>query len=460
MTIANSYAQFIVGVGYDDLPKNVISTSCLHLLDTVGVAICGRAHQNASNSLNAIDSFSGGSDSIPVWGSKAKLSVEYAALVNGLAAHVLDYDDTHTDSIVHGSAVIAPVVLSLGQKLNRSGEDLVKSFIVGWEIAARVGLASKGSFHKRGFHTTSIAGIFGATAAAASLIGLDAKQSVNALGLAGSQVSGINEYLSNSSSSKSFHAGWSAHSGIIAAQLAKYGMTGPESVFEGRDGIFRTYGLRDVCDLSQSTKSLGEKWEVSQVSIKPYPCCHFAHAFIDCVGSLISKGIFPQSIDSITCMVPELEQALICEPFNEKLRPKTVYGAKFSLPFLLATRVLDGEIDHNTFRSENLQRSEILEFAKLVTYKTADPENTVFPKSFPGHILVKLKNGSVIEERLDVNYGHPDNPLDVNRIVAKFRSNCDHILSGEGIDRVIDLITNLPSSSAVDVGNATQMIEE
>jgi 2-methylcitrate dehydratase PrpD len=458
MTIANKFAEFIEGISYSDLPSRVLSTSQLHILDTIGVAICGRTHQNSINALNAISDISKFDNSTAVWGSKTRLSPEYAALVNGVSSHVLDYDDTHTDSIVHGSAVIVPVVLALGEKLNVSGEDLIKSFVLGWEVASRVGLASKGGFHKRGFHTTSIAGVFGATAAAASMMKLNASQIQNALGLAGSQVSGINEYLSNSSSSKSLHTGWSAHAGIIAAQLAKYGMTGPESVFEGRDGIFRTYGLIEQCDLTKATENLGSKWEVCEISIKPYPCCHFAHAFIDCIGSLVSKGLSKDDVASITCVVPELEQALICEPYQDKLKPQTSYGAKFSLPYLLATKFIDGAIDHDTFSAENIKRSDLLDFAKLVQYKTANPNETVFPKSFPGHLLVKLKSGQILEERLDINNGHPSNPLSQDLIIKKFKTNCKGVLSDEGINKVIDLITNLQRSNIADVGSATQLL--
>ncbi len=456
-TIAEQYAEFLVQLNYQQIPDEVIFSAKRHILDTVGVAIRGRTHENAVNSLKGLLEVNKNTQSIPVWGSKVKLSTEYAALANGIAAHCLDFDDTHTDSIVHGSTIITPVVLALGEELNSSEEDLLTAFIGGWEVAARIGLASKGSFHKRGFHTSSIAGIFGAVAAASKLLHLTENEIVNALGLAGSQTSGINEYLSNSSSSKSMHAGWSAFSGILSSRFAKNGMTGPHSVFEGRDGIFKTYGIFDECDLSIATSSLFKAWETTRISIKPYPCCHFAHAFIDCIGNLLEKGIQVETISAIKCYVPEIEQALICEPFSEKLRPVTTYGAKFSLPFLLATKLLDKKINHNTFISKNLNRRDIEAISDLVSYESADPSTTMFPKTFPGHLSVRLKDGNVITERLDINIGHPDNPISQGLLLEKFSDNCSGLISEKAINNIMDLVMLMPNSSIREITASTQI---
>lgn len=455
-TIAEQYAEFLVQLNYQQIPDEVIFSAKRHILDTIGVAIRGRKHENAVNSLKGLLEVNKNAQFIPVLGSKVKLATEYAALSNGIAAHCLDFDDTHTDSIVHGSTIITPVVLALGEELNSSGEELLTAFIGAWEVAARIGLASRGTFHKRGFHTTSIAGIFGAVAAASKLLHLSENEITNALGLAGSQTSGINEYLSNSSSSKSMHAGWSAFSGILSTRFAKNGMTGPHSVFEGRDGIFKTYGIFDECDLSMATNSLFETWETTRISIKPYPCCHFAHAFIDCIGNLLEKGIQVEAISAIKCYVPEIEQALICEPFAEKLRPVTTYGAKFSLPFLLATKLLDKKINHNTFVLENLNRSDIEAISDLVSYESADASTTMFPKTFPGHLLITLKDGKIITERLDINIGHPDNPISQELLLEKFSDNCSELISEQAIKKIIDSVMLLPKSSIKEITASTQ----
>jgi 2-methylcitrate dehydratase PrpD len=451
---ALTLARFSAGLRFADLPPAAVESARRHLLDTFGVAVRGRAHPNAAASLRALVGTDGAAGGIAVWGDGARLAAGYAATANGIAAHVLDFDDTHTDSIVHGSAIIAPVVMALGESRKASGEDLVCAFVAGWEAAARVGLASRGTFHKRGFHTTSIAGIFGAVTAASRLLGLDAERTAHAIGLAGSQASGINEYLSNSSSAKSMHTGWSAHAGILAASLAQAGMTGPMSVFEGRDGVLRAYGLADECDATALDADLGTRWEVTRVSIKPYPCCHFAHAFVDCVGALAAKGVAAGEIRELHCVVPEIEVGLICEPFAEKLEPASPYAAKFSLPFLLAARIADGRIDHRTFEAASIARRELLALAARVTYRVAAPGETPFPRTFPGWVEATLADGSRRVERLDVNAGHPDNPLSLEQVAAKFRDNAAEVLGDAGAGRVVSLVSALPKSSPAELSAA------
>ena len=447
-------ADFVSALRLADIPLEVVEAARRHLLDTFGVAIRGRTHPNAVNSLRAAESLDGATGSIPVWGSDRTLSAGYAALINGIAAHVLDFDDTHTDSIVHGSAIIAPVVMALGQQREATGEDVVSAFVAGWEVAARVGLASRGSFHQRGYHTTSIAGVFGAAAAAARILRLSSEHTAHAIGLAGSQASGINEYLSNSSSAKSMHTGWSAHAGILAAVMAQAGMTGPMSVFEGRDGLLRTHGYRDRADVAALDAELGGRWEVARVSIKPYPCCHFAHAFVDCVELLARKGVNASNMALFECVVPEIEVALICEPFADKLRPATPYAAKFSLPFLLASKIADGAISHRTFEESNLSRPDLMELATRVKYRVAKPDETPFPKTFPGWVEATLTDGRHFVERLDVNVGHPDNALSMAQVAAKFRDNSVEALGEDSLDRVMALVNALPNTSPAELGRA------
>ena len=451
---ALSLARFSAGLRFADLPPQVVESARRHLLDTFGVAIRGRAHGNASASLQALEGTDGAAGAIAVWGTGRRLAAGYAAMANGIAAHALDFDDTHTDSIVHGSAIIAPVVMALGESRNAGGEDLVCAFVAGWEAAARVGLASRGTFHKRGFHTTSIAGVFGAVIAAARLLGLDAERTAHAIGLAGSQACGINEYLSNSSSAKCVHTGWSAHAGIVSATLAQAGMTGPMSVFEGRDGILRAYGLPEECDVAALDADLGTRWEATRISIKPYPCCHFAHAFVDCVGALLAKGVAAADIRQLHCVVPEIELPLICEPFAEKLKPTSPYAAKFSLPFLLAARIADGGIDHRTFEPAKLARKDLLELAARVTYRVAAPGETPFPRTFPGWVEATLADGSQRIERLDINRGHPDNPLTLDEVAAKFRDNGAEVLGDAGVERVVSLVSALPQAAPAELARA------
>lgn len=451
MTYSEEFSRFGAGVRFGDLPASAAEAAKRHLLDIIGVGLIGSRQEMAQRSLEGVSTIPGSHGKCRVWGREETLAPPYAAMVNGVASHVLDFDDTHTDSITHGSAILGPSVLALGQTLNSSGADVIAAFIAGWEVIARVGLASRGSFHKRGFHTTSIAGIFGATAAAAKLLGLSQTETSHALGLAGSQVSGVSEYLSNGSSSKSFHPGWAAYSGIVAAHLARAGMTGPMTVFEGRYGLFKTYGIVDECDLGALTSELGERWEVGRISVKPYPCCHFAHAFIDCAAALRRRGIKAEEVEQLQCIVPEIELPLICEPFAGKLRPESPYAAKFSLPFLVAAALINGIVDHDTFTPENIQRADLLGFTQRVSYRVAAPGETTFPTYFPGWIKVTLKDGSSTQERLDINYGNPDNPMDRSDIEMKFRRNAKGILRDEAVASLLSKLQELERVQIADL---------
>ncbi len=447
-------AEFAATLQHDAIPPTVRDAAARSLLDILGVGIRGRQHAVAERGLAGARALSRGEGTAVVWGTGERLQTGAAALANGIAAHVDDFDDTHGDAIVHGSAVIAPAVLALAVEQRASGQDLLAAFIAGWEVAARIGLAARGTFHQRGFHTTSIAGVFGATAAAARLLGLNATQMTHALGLAGSQACGINEYLSNGSSSKTLHCGWSAQAGLVAATMAQAGMTGPTSVFEGRDGLLRAYGHPAQCDPAALDKDLGSSWEVTRISIKPYPCCHFAHAFIDCAGQLMARGVGPDQIRSMDCVVHELQVPLVCEPVADKLAPATPYIAKFSLPFLVAARMLDGRVDHDTFSMANLGREDIQAVARRVGYRVAAPGETRFPQTFPGRIEVTLTDGQRIEERLDVNLGHPDHPLSFEQVVAKFDDNTRLALGKNGAARVVDCVQRLSQIDAATLAAA------
>jgi 2-methylcitrate dehydratase PrpD len=451
---ARKLAAFAAELRFDDLPVDAVAAARRHLLDTLGVAIRGQRSESAQSALRGIAALDGSAGTARVWGSRETLAAPYAALANGVAAHALDYDDTHTDAIVHGSAILAPVVIALGETLERPATEAIAAFVAGWEVAARVGLASRGTFHRRGFHTTSIAGVFGAAAAASRLCGSSVPATLHALGLAGSQASGISEYLSNGSSAKSLHTGWSAYAGIVAARLAQAGMTGPETVFEGRYGVMRTHGVAEDADVDALDAELGTRWEVTRISVKPYPCCHFAHAFIDCVLALAKRGVTAASVARLHCVVPETELPLICEPVERKQWPASPYAAKFSLPYLLAAALVDRRIDHRTFAEENLRRDDLRAVAMRVTHRAALPGETGFPRYFPGWVEATLADGQTLVEKLPVNRGHPENPLDDARIADKFRDNAADALGRSGCERVLALVADAPSAATRDLARA------
>jgi 2-methylcitrate dehydratase PrpD len=457
MSHAQALGAFAARLRFEDLPPTVVEHAKRHLLDTLGVGLLGATQTMPRRALDAILAIPGSRGAIPVWGGSVGLTAPHAAMANGAACHVLDYDDTHTAGIVHGSAILTPVVLAMGEELDVTGAQLIAAFVAGWEVAARVGLAARGSIHHRGWHTTSVAGVFGATVAAAKLLGCSEEQLVHAIGLAGSQAFGINEYQTNGSSSKILHTGWAAHAGIVAAYLARADMTGPLTVFEGAMGLLAVYGDPDKVAPAELAAELGERWETTRVSIKPYPCCHFLHAFIDCARALRQRGVAPADIDHILCVVPEIEVALVCEPVALKRAPISPYAAKFSLPFAIAAALIDGEVGHRTFTDDSIARPDALSLAARVNYRVAAPGETTFPRYFPGQFTAVLRDGRAIEERLDVNWGTPENPMPREAVEAKFRDNACGLLPAEQVEALLQAVWSLEHRRAGDLGALTAL---
>lgn len=452
MTYSEQLAKFIANLDYVQLPNSAVNYAKMLMLDSFGVAIAAHDQEVVKNAQQAAVSMPHSAGKIKLWGSKDKfVNVHFATLANGMASHALDYDDTHTESILHGSAIFTPLVLGLGEELNKTPKQVITAFIAAWEVAARVGIASKSSFHLRGFHSTAIAGYFGAVTAACKLYDLTEQQIVNALGLCVSQASGTIEFLSNGSSSKAFHVGWAAHGAIINANLAKNNLTGPLTPFEGTNGIFHTHGLDEKADLEQLVAGLGTHWQVECVSIKPYPCCHFAHGFVDCAKALRDEGIKPEQIKEIICKVDKVPIGFICNPLATKQTPQSSYAAKFSLPFVISMMLLDDKLDLSAFKSEQLSREDTLELNKKISYIQAKEGETAFPKYFPGNLKVICQDGQEIIKSQEINRGNPDNPLSKAEVVAKFTQNSEPFLSAEQLKNCIDFFTNLEKKSQINI---------
>lgn len=435
-------AKFIKETSFEELPVEVINKAKTLLLDSVGTALAGHNQLCSKNAFNALKDFNQSYDT-QIWGSQSKLNAINAAMLNSIAAHALDFDDTHTEAIVHASAILTPLCLSYGFSVNTNGKDILKAFIIGWEIAARIGIASNGTFHKRGFHTTAIAGIFGSVAACCILSNLDIPQIIAALGLAGSFAGGINEFLSNGSNSKVLHIANAIKNGILVSKFAQANMSGPVTIFEGRDNIFKTFGIEEECNKNKLIDHLKSSWEIMNVSIKPYPCCHFAHGFIDCALLLRKENVDPHDIKNILCFIDEVPASFICSPIENKYKPQNAYAAKFSLPFLMAVAFYDGEITLNSY--QNLNRKEIIDFSQKINY--AIKKSAEFPKYFPGHIEVKLKNGNSIKKDVSINRGNFDNPLSFEELEQKFKCNAYKTLNNQQILNCLDKIKHLESQT-------------
>ncbi len=424
-TYAETLAEFTRALAFDRIRPEVIQNVRLRCLDVLGIALASTVQDFAPAVLGLVESW-GGNGECTVVGTKLTASPPLAILANGSLAHGLDYDDTHTASVTHASAVVVPTALSLGESLGLDGRSVLTAAVAGYEAITRIGMAAPGAFHARGWHATAVCGTFAATLVAGKCLGLDRGKLVAALGVAGSLASGVLEYLNDGSWVKRIHPGWAGHSAAVAARLAQGGFTGPASILEGRFGFYSTF-LGQPADLAPHLGSLGQEWETLRVAFKPYPCCHYNHAYMDAVARLRREHRFgPDEIESVECLVPAGEVPIVCEPAPVKRRPRTSYDAQFSLPFCIAVALVDDEVGVDSYALERIEEPRLLALADRVRY-SLDPTSE-FPKSFPGWVKIRLKGGRLLEAREPVNRGSPEKPLSAETIVAKFRRNAARIL--------------------------------
>ncbi len=415
----------------EDIPAAVRDNAALRVLDTIGCALAGAREEHAPSVL-ALASRWGGPGLSTVWGTTLTAAPPQAALANGAFAHGLDFDDTHADSVCHASAVLVPAVLALAESERLDGRDALTALVAGYEAMIRIGMAAPGRFHERGWHATAVCGAFGAALAAGKSLGLDASRLTAAVGIAGSMASGVMEFLEDGSWVKRLHPGWAAQSGIQAAALAQEGFTGPATALEGRLGFYRA-ALGDVPDIAKQLKNLGDEWETVRSSFKLYPCCHLNHAYLDAVASLKrTEGLRPEQVEEVECLVPAGEVPIVCEPTTAKLRPRSPYDAKFSLAFCVAAALVGDRVGIGTFSEEGIREPGALALAARVRY-TVDPSSP-YPRTFPGWVKVRLRDGRMLEAREESQRGGPEMPIAPDEVIAKFRDNAARLMPPARVD--------------------------
>jgi 2-methylcitrate dehydratase PrpD len=348
---------------------------------------------------------------------------------------------------VHGSSVLVPAALAAAEQHQLSLGELIRLVTIGWEVLVRVGLAAPGAFQRRGFQVTSVGGALVSALIAGLAAGASRHELVWAQGIAGSQASGIFEFLSEGATVKALHPGWAAHAGVMAAQLASAGMTGPSTVYEGRFGLYKTYtdepGAADA--LAQELHSLGQQWKLREAAFKLFPCCHYIHPFLEGVQRLLAQPLAMQDIAHIECRVPEGAAGIICEPWARKQTPLVLNEAKYSLPYCMALAFLDIPITAQHFLSTQVEADAVTLAQKISWTPMRDAD---FPNKFQAEIEVQCRDGQTAHVRIDQVKGSAERPASRQEIEAKFIGNTRTWAAGDAPQRIIDCLllgaTELP----------------
>lgn len=452
-TISETLSAFAASATFDTIPSVVIDYSLLCIADSIGIAFASQQFSFAESGLGAMRAL-GATGTCSVIGSEQQLSSRDAAFLNGLLVHGLDYDDTHSESIIHCSASVLPMALAQGYTHNRSGQAALSAYVVAVETSARLGQVADGMFQKKGFHPTGLVSIFGCTLGASMLANLSESQTTQAQGIALSMASGSMQFLEDGAWTKRMHPGCSASSAITATALAANGFKGPANAYEGRYGLYPLYLAGQGINIERVTHALGSHWELLNVAIKPYPVCHFNHACMDSVITLMSEyNLQADDIQEITAFLHENQFDVVCKPAAAKKIPKSDYDAKFSLQFCVAAAATRGEFGLAELEPEALQDEEILALAQRVNFEHW--EQSQFPEYFSGGIRIRTSAGQVIEHREMVNRGAAGRALETLAVRQKFNANMLTSTTQSRADEVWDEIMALPRAATLEKLNKT-----
>jgi 2-methylcitrate dehydratase PrpD len=295
-----------------------------------------------------------------------------------------------------------------------------------------------------------VAGIFGCVVAAARLWGLDESQTVHAQGIALSMAGGTLEFLNEGAGTKRFHPGWAASSAIVAVALARRGMSGPSTAYEGQYGLYASHlgAALAECQMPLATKGLGTDWEVLRVAVKPIPACHFVHACIDAATAL-RPALASGELSHIVARVAQGFVPVVCEPVDQKRRPSNAYEAQFSVQYGIATALRHGKFGLPALEAQAMQDPATLALADLVRYEV-DPDAN-YPKYFPGEVVLHFTDGRQVMHKEPINRGAPGRPIAHADIVTKFMDNAALAWSTTASTQLRDRVLSLSQHRARDL---------
>ncbi len=390
----------------------------LLLCDYLGVAASG-AGAASSASARRIDGIRPGSALVE--GTSARFDAADAILLNGLAAHALELDDTHEPGSLHPGVVIWPVVLGLADEMGASADAVLDAAAIGYDVMCTLGeMLGGAAAYNRGFHPTGVVGTFGAAAAAGRLVGLTHEQARCALGIAGTTASGSLEYLSDGAWTKRLNPAVAGVNGLRAARLARTGFSGPATAVEGAHGFLRGYGDADSPGRADLPLVAGSG--ILSTSVKFYACCRYLHGIIDLLTDLSDQhDLRTADVESIGCGVLSGGGTLVAEPIEAKRSIRSEVDAQFSAPFVAAVAVARRKVQLTDFRRGPIVARELQDLLDRVECFTSPRLDAAYPKRWGAEVWVRLRGGATVSAEESSFRGSPDAPPSWENIAAKLR---------------------------------------
>lgn len=412
-SVTERLGEFLCRTRAEDIPAPVIEAAAGYLLDWLGCAIAGLPSAPGEALLRHTKQQPVGVAS--VLGFAEGRSPQAAALHNGAVSHITEMDDVDRASVLHPGAVVIPAALAIAERLERDGQELLAAVSLGYEIAIRVG-ESVGPKHYFHWHNTSTCGVFGAAAAAGWLLGLGREQMVWALGSAGTQASGLWQFIQDGTMSKHLHAGRAAANGVLAAELAECGFSGAACILEGSQGFWAATAPDG--DPEAATRGLGEgAWKLLGVSIKPYPSCRHTHSAVDAAlwlreeaGQPAAEQIASLEIEGYTSMLD------LCD----NPRPESIYAAKFSVQYTAALALLTGHLRLGDFGERELVDPRVRAVMDRTVVRLDERLDKLYPSRFPARLTLTLSDGRHFSREVLTPKGDPENRVSRAELEAKF----------------------------------------
>lgn len=463
-TIAEKLAAFVSEAEYHLIPVAVRERAKAYVLDFLGVTLYGSIVLSSRKVAEVVCGF-GGKQESTVFGWSGKFPCVNAALANGVASAAVEMDTAHPTSVVHCGGVVLPAALALGERENVNGKAFLTAVIVGYELVSRVGGAFLGTQYYEGFHPTGVCGVFGAAGAASKLLSLNKKETVHALGIAGTQAAGLEEWKADGSWIKRLHPGKACHSGILAGLLAQKGFTGPATIFEGENGFLKAFSYQRTWDASILTDGLGKTYLGFLTAFKPYASCRFTHTAVDLVLKILNAhDLEPDDIKEITVRVCETYYRTLFRPEERRYRPQTAVDAQFSLPYVVAAAMVRKRILPDEFSDQSIRDERILGLAsKVKGIPDAEYEKS-YPEKSSTAIVIETRDGREYRDFADTPSGSPvaaryqQHPELFNQEITQKFKNLLLLLPEyrDRADNLIQMVENLEDIS--DINELTALL--
>jgi 2-methylcitrate dehydratase PrpD len=417
--LSRRLAEHVARTGYDDLPASTRAAARRALLDGIGVMLGASGVAEVAPFIALARAKAGGGQSA-VLGHGFSVDPAAAALTNGAMAHALDFEDAFDAAPCHPNASLLPAALAVAGARNIGGRDLIAAVAIGCDLVCRLALSLRRPMEEGGWYPPPILGAFGATAAAAKLLGLDARGILDAWSLMLAQNSCPGEIkYAPASTMRAIREAFPAQAAVVSAQLAAGGVCGFDQPFEGRAGFFRLF-VDGQFDESALLEGLGAHFLIEALTFKRWPCCRGTHAYIEAIERIRARAPVPVArIRRVTLRGGGI-QRMLAEPLPSKQRPETAIDAKFSLPFTTATAIVRGEVDLDSFAPDRLADAALLAMAARIDFVEEAGLGRTGPAG--GTVEIELDDGALLREQIDIARGHPDRPLDEAELHAKFAS--------------------------------------